>query len=208
MRWLALARKGTRYGKVTAPGKRHPFYAPLTSCFSTLCFLTPCFLTICACELLPRPGDTQGEQVRAEWRSSARLIVNTDPHLTLVRIGVDTTGVAGRHDVLLTKFEFGDPADGSAYELTLGLDFGDTRTLTTGKAYSVGGPRAQIPAVGSVACLCHPIRPDSVRGSYELERLGIAQITGHVDVTLYFTAWDDPSVHTTYRLKQRIEGVK
>jgi len=173
---------------------------------TTLCFLTLC-LWCAGCELLPRPGDTQGDQQQALWTNTGRLVVDTDPRLTIVRIRVDTA-VVGRHDVLLTKFEFGDPADGSAYELTLGLDFGDTRTLTTGKAYSVGGPRAQIPAVGSVACLCHPIRPDSVRGSYELERLGIAQITGHVDVTLYFTAWDDPSVHTTYRLKQRIEGVK
>jgi len=47
-----------------------------------------------------------------------------------------------------------------------------------------------------------------VRGTYELERVGIAQITGHIDVTLFFTAWDDSRVHTTYRLKQRIEGVK
>jgi hypothetical protein len=162
---------------------------------------------LAGCELLPRPGDTQGDQQQALWTSTGKLLVDTDPRLTIVRIRVDTS-VAGRHDVLLTKFEFGDPADGSAYELSLGLDFGDTRTLTTGKPYGVGGPRAQIPAVGTVACLCRPLKPDSVRGTYELERLGIAQITGHVDVTLFFTAWDNPSVHTTYRLKQRIEGVK
>jgi hypothetical protein len=164
-------------------------------------------LTVVACELLPRPGDTQGEQVRAEWRSDGRLVVDTDPRLTIVQIRVDS-GVAGRHDVLLTKFEFGDPADASAYEVSLGLDFGDTRKLTTGTPYSVGGARAEIPAAGTVACLCHPLRPDSVRGTYELERLGIAQITGHIDVTLFFTAWDDPRLHATYRLKQRIEGVK
>ncbi|HWZ29408.1 MAG TPA: hypothetical protein VNX15_12645 [Gemmatimonadales bacterium] len=110
--------------------------------------------------------------------------------------------------MLLTKFEFGDPGDASTYELTLGLDFGDTRRLSLGRAYTVGGPRAEIGAVGTVACLCRPLKPDSIRGTYELERLGIAQITGHVDVTFYFTAWDDPSVHATYRLRQRIEGVK
>ena len=158
------------------------------------------------CELLPRPGDTQGEQHQALWTSSGRLVVDTDPRLTIERLRVDT-GLAGRHDVLLTKFEFGAGGD-AAYELALGLDFGDTRNLTTGRAYAVGGPKAQIRAAGTVACLCRPWRPDSVRGTYELERLGIAQITGHVDVTLYFTAWDDSSVHTTYRLKQRIEGVK
>lgn len=160
------------------------------------------------CELLPRPGDTQGDQQQALWTSSGRLVVDTDPRLTIVTIRVDSTGGAGRHDVLLTRFVFGNAADQSAYELTLGLDFGDTRKLTTGKAYAVGGPRAEIPAAGTVACLCHPLRPDSVRGTYELERLGIAQITGHIDVTLFFTAWDDPAVHATYRLKQRIEGVK
>jgi hypothetical protein len=125
-----------------------------------------------------------------------------------VRLRVDTDSVVGRHDVLLTKFEFGSPADASAYELSLGLDFGDTRGLTTGKRYAVGGPRAEIPATGTVACLCRPLRPDSVRGTYELERLGIAQITGHIDVTLFFTAWSDPKMHETYLLKQRIEGVK
>jgi len=159
-----------------------------------------------ACELLPRPGDTQGDQRQALWTSHGRLVVDTDPKLTIVRIRVDSSG-AGRHDVLLTRFEFGDPS-AAAYDLMLGLDFGDTRRLTTGRAYAVGGPTAQIPAAGTVACLCRPLRPDSVRGKYELERLGIAQITGHIDVTLYFTAWDDPRVHTTYRLKQRIEGVK
>ena len=171
----------------------------------TFLLLLP-FLT--ACELLPRPGDTQGEQVHAEWLSAGRLVVDTDPHFTVMTVRIDTAGVAGRHDVLLSRFEFGNASDGSAYDLSLGLDFGDTRKLSLGKPYSVGGPRAEIPAFGTVACLCHPLRPDSVRGTYELERLGIAQITGHIDVTLFFTAWDDPKLHATYRLKQRIEGVK
>ena len=186
---------------------RHPIYAVPRRLSLTLCFLTPCLLTIFGCELLPRPGDTQGEQHQAFWTSSGKLVVDTDPRLTIVRVRVDT-GLAGRHDVLLSRFEFGDAGDPSTYELTLALDFGDTRKLSLGKPYTVGGPRAEIPAAGAVACLCRPFRPDSVRGSYELERLGIAQITGHVDVTLFFTAWYNPSVHTTYKLKQRIEGVK
>jgi hypothetical protein len=165
-------------------------------------------LVVGGCELLPRPGDTQGEQNQTLWTSAGRLVTESDPRLTIVRLRVDTDEVRARHDVLLTKFEFGNPADASNYELSLGLDFGDTRRLSLGKPYAVGGPHAEIPAAGTVACLCHPLRPDSVRGTYELERLGIAQITGHVDVTLFFTAWDDPRVHETYRLKQRIEGVK
>lgn len=163
---------------------------------------------VTACELLPRPGDTQGDQVHAEWQSAGRIVVDTDPKYTVVSVRVDTAGVVGRHDVLLTRFEFGSSDDASTYSLTLGLTFGDTRKLSLGKAYTVGGPRSEIPAFGTVVCLCHPLRPDSVRGTYELERLGIAQITGHIDVTLFFTAWDDPRVHQTYRLKQRIEGVK
>jgi hypothetical protein len=165
-------------------------------------------LVVGGCELLPRPGDTQGEQQQALWTSSGKIVVDTDARLTIVRLRVDSAGVIGRHDVLLTRFEFGSPADASAYELRLGLDFGDTRQLSLGRVYSVGGKRADIPGFGTVACLCHPLRPDSVRGTYELERLGIAQITGHIDVTLFFTAWDNPAVHESYRLKQRIEGVK
>lgn len=165
-------------------------------------------VVIGGCELLPRPGDTQGEQNQALWTSSGKLVVDTDPRLTIMQVRVDTAGVVGRHDVLLTRFEFGSPVDGSAYDLNLGLDFRDTRKLSLGRPYSVGGSRAEIPAFGTVACLCRPLRPDSVRGTYELERLGIAQITGHIDVTLFFTAWDDAHVHATYRLKQRIEGVK
>lgn len=206
----ALAETGTRFTHQLDVFARRLRSTSLSSCFSTVCFLTVCFLTpfvLTSCELLPRPGDTQGEQHQALWTSAGRLVVDTDPRLTIERIRIDSS-VPGRHDVLLTRFDFGNPADESSYELTLGLDFGDTRTLTTGTPYAVGGAKARIPAVATVACLCHPLRPDSVRGTYELERLGIAQITGHVDVTLFFTAWDDPSLHATYRLKQRIEGVK
>lgn len=180
-------------------------FTPLLDVFARRLCLTPLML-LAACELLPRPGDTQGEQHQALWTSAGKLVVDTDPRFTIVRIRVDS--VPGRNDVLLAKFGFGNADDGSAYDLSLGLDFGDTRKLSLGKAYSVGGARAEIPAFGTIACLCHPLRPDSVRGTYELERLGIAQITGHIDVTLFFTAWDNPKIHATYRLKQRIEGVK
>lgn len=180
-------------------------FTPLLDVFARRLCLTP-LLLLAACELLPRPGDTQGEQHQALWTSAGKLVVDTDPRFTIVRIRVDS--VPGRNDVLLAKFGFGNADDGSAYDLSLGLDFGDTRKLSLGKPYSVGGARAEIPAFGTIACLCHPLRPDSVRGTYELERLGIAQITGHIDVTLFFTAWDNPKIHATYRLKQRIEGVK
>jgi hypothetical protein len=37
---------------------------------------------------------------------------------------------------------------------------------------------------------------------------GIAQIYGRIDATLFFTAWDDTSLHASYRLRQRIDGLR
>jgi hypothetical protein len=37
---------------------------------------------------------------------------------------------------------------------------------------------------------------------------GLRQLSGRIDATLYFTAWDDAKVHATYRLQQRIYGVR
>src|SRR5690349_4873938 len=137
------------------------------------------------CDLMPRPGDTRGDQQQATWSSVGRLVVDTDPHLTVVRVGIDSTGVAGRHDVVLARFDFDD-----SYSLTIGLDFGDVRHLERGHPYRLGGRDAEVPAFATVACLCRPLRPDSVRGTYEMTKRGIAQITGRLDATLYFTAWD------------------
>lgn len=183
-----------------------------TPCFLTSRLSTSCLLTLClstsSCDLLARPGDTKGDQQQARWVNSGRLVVDTDPRLTIVRIGIDSA-VTGRHDVLLTRFDFDAPsADAASYELVLGIDFGDTRRLRTGNTFTLGGPGADFRAFGTVTCLCRPLRPDSVRGTYELTRLGMAQITGRVDATFYFTAWDDSRYHATYRLRQRVEGVK
>ncbi len=155
------------------------------------------------CDLLPRPGDTRGEQQQAAWVSAGRLVVDTDPRLTVVRLQIDSARVPGGHDVLLARFEFDD-----AHALTIGLDFGDVRHLERGRPYALGGRDAPIPAFATVACLCRPLRPDSVRGTYEMEKRGIAQITGRLDATLFFTAWDGSGQHASYRLRQRIEGVK
>jgi hypothetical protein len=37
---------------------------------------------------------------------------------------------------------------------------------------------------------------------------GLRQLAGRIDATFYFTAWDDPRTHATYRLRQRIHGVR
>jgi hypothetical protein len=47
-----------------------------------------------------------------------------------------------------------------------------------------------------------------VRGTYTIQTRGLRQLAGRIDATLYFTAWDNPSTHATYRLQQRIHGVR
>ncbi|OLC07732.1 MAG: hypothetical protein AUH42_03100 [Gemmatimonadetes bacterium 13_1_40CM_70_11] len=159
--------------------------------------------------MLPHPGDTEGIQNQARWVSGGRLVVDTDPRLTIVRLDIDTTPGPTGHDVLLARFDF-DPTAGAggAYSIGLGLDFGRLRDLRADTPYQLGPPPARIPAYATVTCLCRPLRPDSVRGTYEISRRGIAQLTGRIDARLYFTAWSDATQHAVYRLRQRIEGIK
>jgi len=158
-----------------------------------------------ACDVLPRPGDTQGVQQSARWEQHGRILVDPDPRYTIVHLRVDTS-VTARHDVLLTRFDF-DPSEGvgDEYALTVALDLGDARQLSAEHRYSLGD---SIPAWATVTCLCRPLRPDSVRGTYIMQTRGMRQIAGRIDATLYFTAWDDPTKHATYRLRQRIHGVR
>lgn len=158
-----------------------------------------------ACDILPQPGDTQGVQHAGEWDQHGRIVVDTDPRYTLVRLRVDTN-VTQRHDVLLARFDF-DPSDalGAQYSLTVALDLGDVRRLSEYHAYALGD---SIPAFATVTCLCRPLRPDSVRGTYVIQTIGSRQLAGRIDATFYFTAWDDPTKHSTYRLRQRIHGVR
>jgi YD repeat-containing protein len=157
------------------------------------------------CEILPRPGDTQGAQTAGRWDQHGRVIVETDPRYTLVHLRVDTN-VVERHDVLLARFDF-DPSegDGDEYALTIALDLGDARRFSANHPYLLGD---SIPAYATVACLCRPLRPDSVRGTYVMQTRGTRQLAGRIDATLYFTAWDDSKAHATYRLRQRIHGVR
>jgi hypothetical protein len=163
-------------------------------------------LVCTACDILPRPGDTDGEQTAGRWDQHARLIVDRDPRYTVVRLRVDTIGNPERHDIVLANFEF-DPTEGTGdeYALTVGLDLGDVRRLDAGHLYSLGD---SIPAVATVTRLGRPLRPDSVRGTYAFQTRGVRQLAGRIDATFYFTAWDDSTAHTTYRLRQRIHGVR
>jgi len=158
-----------------------------------------------ACDVLPRPGDTDGLQQAGRWEQHGRIIVEPDPRYTVVYLRVDTN-VIERHDILLARFDF-DPSDalGDEYALTVGLDLGDARRLSAGHHYPLGD---SIPAWATVTCLCRPLRPDSVRGTYMMQTRGSRQIAGRIDATLYFTAWNDPTKHGTYRLRQRIHGIR
>jgi len=158
-----------------------------------------------ACDILPQRGDTEGVQHSGEWDQHGRIVVDTDPRYTLVRLRVDTT-IPQRHDVVLARFDF-DPSDawGDEYSLSVALDLGDARRLASNQPYSLGD---SIPAYATVACLCRPLRPDSVRGKYAVQTRGSRQLAGRIDATFYFTAWNDAKVHATYRLRQRIHGVR
>lgn len=158
-----------------------------------------------ACDILPQPGDTQGVQHAGEWDQHGRITVDTDPRYTLIRLRVDTSR-AERHDVVLARFDF-DPSEavGDEYSLTVALDLGDVRRLSANHPYSLGD---SIPAYATVTCLCRPLRPDSVRGTYVIQTRGSRQLAGRIDATLYFRAWDDSSQHVRYRLRQRIHGVR
>ncbi|HXF95297.1 MAG TPA: hypothetical protein VNI61_04275 [Gemmatimonadales bacterium] len=169
-------------------------------------------LTLCAlwgCDPLQRPGDTTGEQSAARWEWRGRLVVETDSLLTLVRLRIDTTALAERHDVLLARFDF-DPSAGAGdeYALTVALDLGPVRDLPLNRPLPLGPPPARIPAYATVSRLGTPLRPDSVRGTFLLAQRGLRQLTGRIDATLYFTAWEDPTQHAAYELRQKIFGVK
>jgi hypothetical protein len=141
---------------------------------------------------------------RWDWRG--RLDVETDDRYTVVRLRVDTTGVTDRHDILSARFEF-DPGEGTGdeYAVSIAVELGDARRLAANHPYALG---SEMPAYGTVVCMCRPLRPDSVRGTYTMTTRGLRQLSGRIDATLYFTAWDDRTVHATYRLQQRIFGIR
>src|SRR2546426_4929027 len=74
---------------------RHLFYAS-PGRFSSTLLLSTFFLG--ACDATSRPGDTLGLQTSARWEWHARLVVERDPTLTLVRLRIDTTQGGGRSE--------------------------------------------------------------------------------------------------------------
>jgi len=163
-------------------------------------------LFVVSCDV-SRPGDTQGAQSYGRWEWHGRLAVEPDPRLTLVRMRIDTARGGG--DVVLARYDFNpSAAEGDEYALTTGLELGRVRDLKVNTPYTLGPPPGRIPAFATVACLCRPLKPDSVRGAFLLATRGLRQLTGRIDATLYFTEWNDSSRHVIYSLHQRIDAIK
>ncbi len=164
-------------------------------------------LSCLACDPISRPDDTLGLQSAARWEWHGRLVVVRDSALTLVRMTIDATHGGG--DVALARYDFNPTVgEGDEYSLTLALDLGNVRDLRQNVPYELGPPPARLPAYGTVTCLCRPLQPDSVRGTFTLATRGLRQIAGRVDATLYFTEWNDAARHVTYPLHQRIDLLK
>ncbi len=185
---------------------RHPFCASTRRFFSTITLLA-----VFGCGFFPEKGDTEGDQQQAQWLTAARLVVDTDPTLTIIRLkGEPLDSAHGGHHLLLARYDFNPDQRvlGDEYSLHIALDLGNIRTLERGTAYALGPPPARIPAYATVSCFCSPLRPDSVRGTFTIVQRGLAQIIGRVDAALFFTEWNDSTKHATYRLRQRIDGLR
>ena len=160
------------------------------------------------CDPASRPGDTLGQQSLGRWEWHGRVVAEPDSLLTIARLRIDTTR-GGGGDVVLARYDFNpEVGEGDEYSLTLGLDLGRAHDLKQNTPYTLGSPAARILASATVACLCRPLKPDSVRGTFLLATRGLRQITGRIDATLYFTEWNDTSRHVTYALHQRIDAIK
>ena len=162
-----------------------------------------------ACGGASRRGDTRGVQTLGRWEWHGTLLVRPDTAVTVVHMSIDTTPPDTGGDVVLVRDEF-NPTDalGDEYAVTLGLTLGRAHDLRPGVAYAVGGPSAPIPGYGVVACMCRPLRPDSLRGTLLLATRGMRQLTGRIDATLYLSEWNAPTRHTTYPIHQRFDAIK
>ncbi len=181
--------------------------APFSRLCATFLCNVVCVTVSLSCDGASRVGDTLGLQSLGRWEWHGRIVAEPDPTLTIARVRMDTSQGGG--DVVLARYDF-NPAvgEGDEYALTLGLELGRAHDLVPGKPYAFGTGPGQIAAHATVACLCRPLRPDSVRGTYLLATRGLRQLTGRVDATLYFTEWNDTARHVTYSLHQRIDAIK
>lgn len=188
------------------PGRLRSRSSLLTFFFSTVLVVTSV-----GCGFFPEKGDTDGDQQQAQWLPSARLVVDTDPTVTLIRLkSAPLDSAHGGHTLIFARFDFNPDHTvlGDEYSLHIALDLGDIRTIERGTPYPLGPPPGRIPAWATVSCLCSPLRPDSVRGTFLIVQRGKFQIIGRIDATLFFTEWNDSTRHSTYRLRQRLDAIR
>ena len=168
-------------------------------------------VTSSGCGFFPEKGDTEGDQQQARWLTSARLVIDTDPHLTIIHLNAEPLDSAhGGHHLILARYDFNPDHTilGDEYSLSIALDLGDIRTIKRGTPYPLGPPPARIPAYATVSCLCSPLRPDSVRGIFGIVQRGGVSIIARIDATLFFTEWNDSTKHASYRLRQRLDALR
>lgn len=178
---------------------------------STFFLSTALVVTSIGCGFFPEKGDTEGDQQQAQWLTSARLVVDTDPNLTIIRLRATPLDSAhGGHHLILARYDFNPDHTilGDEYSLNIALDLGNIRTIKRGTAYPLGPPPGRIPAYATVSCLCSPLRPDSVRGTFGIVQRGGVSIIARIDATLFFTEWNDSTKHATYRLRQRLDALR
>jgi len=156
-----------------------------------------------------RERDTRGVQTLGRWEWHARILAEPDTQLTLVHLRVDTTPRPDAGDVVLARYEF-NPTDalGDEYALTIGLSLGRVRDLSVGASAPLGPPPGRIPVNATVACLCRPLKLDSVHGGFRLVTRGMRQLVGRLDATFYFSEWNAPTRHTRYAVRQRLDAIK
>jgi len=161
------------------------------------------------CRGAPREPDTRAVQTLGRWEWHGRLVAEPDSHLTLARLRIDTSAAAAAGDVVLARYEFNPTdTDGDEYALTVGLGLGRVRELPLGQSLALGPPPARIPAFATIACLCRPLKLDSVRGRLRLATRGMRQLTGRLDAAFYFSEWNDSTRHARYAVHQRLDAIK
>ena len=92
-------------------------------------------------------------QQQAQWLPSGRLVVDTDPQLTIIRFRAAPLDSAhGGHHVLLTRFDFNPtPAAADEYAVNLALDLGNIPDLRRTTPYQLG---SQVPAFAGHGDCC------------------------------------------------------
>lgn len=152
------------------------------------------------------PGDTEGEQRRAEWWTEARIAVEDDAELTVRRVGV----APGTHDVVVAAFDFNasNAVLGDEFSVSFAIDLGRPGALETDAVHPIGGPGGLEAALGSRIGLGPVLRADSLRGEFMISSRGMMHMYGRIQARLYYSAWDDSSDVVVETMRQRVDFVR